>query len=168
MADEGGSSAACAASAEAPSSSSAAGRQVSTSPSPPKAHAPNGRNSDAADNKVCLIVQSPDSLSAIKAAQSAFECPEGYKPYVIRKCEMTRSPMYRCGVRVVSTSTEGATSNKNNGPTVRGLFFCMASSKCRERRVRIKISNKNTTPATTHLSEVHQIVSTRGKDVKKK
>lgn len=158
MADEGGSSsssAACAASAEAPS--------------PPKAHAPNGRNSDAADNDDCLVVQSPDSLSAIKAAQSAFECPEGYKLYAIRKCDMSRSPMYGCGVRVVSTSTEGVTSNKKNGtPVIKGLFFCMASSKCRDRRVKIKITNKNTTPATTHLSEVHQIVSTRGQDVKKK
>ncbi|CAN0455850.1 unnamed protein product, partial [Scytosiphon promiscuus] len=141
----------------------AAGGQGSSS-SPRPAGAQNASNGGASSEDSCVVVVEPpaenSSLSTIKQAQAAFQCPAGYKLYSIRSCDTSRSPMYSSGVRVVST--DAVASRK---PVIKGLFFCMASSKCREQGVKIKISNKNTTPATTHLSEVHGIISKRGQDL---
>ncbi|CAM9758774.1 unnamed protein product [Pylaiella littoralis] len=98
-------------------------------------------------------------LSAIEEAQQSFTCPQGFKPYKISSEDKARSPMYTFGTRVCST--DSADSNVHRG-AIKGLFYCMASKTCRERAVCVKITSKNTTPATTHLSSVHHIKSTRG------
>lgn len=54
-----------------------------------------------------------------------------------------------------------------NAP-VKGYFFCMASKKCRGRELNIKISIKKTMAVTTHVSEVHKVMSNRGQSVKQK
>lgn len=104
-------------------------------------------------------------ISAIRDAQRRFQCPHGYQIYMISESDIDRSPMYRWGIRVAEVAPTGS-STKN--ATIPGYFYCMANSKCRDKGVRMKINNKNTSPATAHLREIHNVISRRGEDTAKK
>lgn len=97
----------------------------------------------------------PD-IAAIMSFKAEFICPEGFERYPITKQNESRSPMYMYGVRVISTAP--VTSPEE---TVWGRYYCMFSKECRVSKTCIKISNKNTSPATNHLADVHGIRSSR-------
>lgn len=100
-------------------------------------------------------IRDPD-IAAIMSSKAEFICPEGYERYPITKQNESRSPMYTYGVRVISTAPI-----ISPGETVWGRYYCMFSKECRVSKTCIKISNKNTSPATNHLADVHGIRSSR-------
>lgn len=102
-----------------------------------------------------FCVREPD-IAAIMSYKAEFICPEGYERYPITKQNESRSPMYMYGVRVISSAP--VTSPEE---TVWGRYYCMFSKECRVSKTCIKISNKNTSPATNHLADVHGIRSSR-------
>lgn len=108
---------------------------------------------------------SEDSQLAIKAAQASFVCPPGFKLSKIPAGE-SRSSMYDFGVRIeqiVQHTEEVSESGRKR--RIPGRFYCMASQRCRDARVAIKVSNLSTSPATEHLQGLHNVISKRSAQV---
>lgn len=107
---------------------------------------------------------SPELRLAIETAQRAFVCPQGFKLSKVPTGD-TRSSMYDYGVRVEEIQTDISDMGKKR--KVPGRFYCMASQKCRDACVSIKISNLSTSPATEHLQGLHNVVSKRSAQVQR-
>lgn len=106
----------------------------------------------------------PDSRVAIETAQMAFVCPPGFKLSKIPSGD-TRSSMYDYGVRVEEIQTDVSDMGKKR--KIPGRFYCMASQRCRDACVSIKISNLSTSPATEHLQGLHNVISKRSAQVQR-